>query len=45
MNIMFEKSVKIENDIGIMGDSIDDFKKYIVKQDGKPIQIKLSSFK
>ena len=36
--------MKIENDMGIMGDSIDDPKKYIIKQDNRP-HVKLSSLK
>jgi len=44
LTVSFDKTVKIENDMGIMGDSIDDPKKYIVKQDNWS-QVKLSSLK
>lgn len=39
LTVSFEKSISIENDMGVMGDSIDDPKKYIQKQDGKPIHV------
>ena len=44
MTLTFDKSVKIENDIGIMGNAIE-YINYIKKQDGSPIHVKLASFK